>query len=437
MRRCEIVIVGAGAAGVVAAITAARRGRQVLLVDGNDRIGRKLLSTGNGRCNFLNENQTLDAFRSDSMAVVSDILGHFPISEILSFFEEIGITATCRKGYYYPYTRAAKDVRDCLEMEIRRLGIEVLGGWRIESIERVTGEDGFRLQGKREEEDFEMECARLVLATGGLAFPASGSDGFGLQMANRFGHRIVPLSPALTRLCCAEPFFRKCKGIRLTAEVRLYVDGLFAAKDRGEVQLAADGISGIPVFNVSRFATRALLQKGKEPVEAGMGFRSHGQPQDMQGESSGRVEAGLDFLPYWDSQELAALLSKRFYTFGWGKSICEALRGLLPPALIEVVLRKAKVDPSIEACTIRTSAMKRLAELLQDFRVQVTGFGDYAKAQTTAGGVSLEEIDPATMESTLVERLYFCGELLDVDGLCGGYNLQWAWVSGFVCGSAL
>lgn len=408
-KKTDVAIIGAGAAGLVAGITAARNHASVMLLDKNDKVGRKLLSTGNGRCNFTNACQTSDCYHSCRPEMVKQILKGFSVFDILAFFEEIGIFPTQRNGYYYPYTNAAKDVRDCLSDEADRLGITKCCQIQVERIEFAAGK-GFLIHcvGK---ESFLLEAGKCILATGGLAFPKSGSTGDGYRFARHFGHYIEKTHPALVELFCKESFFRSLKGIRLTASVCIYADNRIQAKDQGDVQLTATGISGIPVFNVSLAAIRAI-DEGKT------------------------VFAALNLLPMLDNAETTALLKKRFWEHGDKKTSAEALRGLFVPALIRVLLKMCHFKDNRPASSLSLSDLKRLAHTIQDFRVTVDGHGTYEKAQTTAGGVSLSDINPLSMESTKQSGLFFCGELLDVDGICGGYNLTFAWTSGYLAGRA-
>ena len=387
----------------------------------------------------------MDCYRSGQPEAVQAVLEQFPVSRMLSFFEEIGIRPAERQGYYYPYTNAAADVRDCLEMELRRLGVRTLLGYRVCGIGKEDGQFRIRLRkresgtlgskghpavsdanGKSDEKNGGSDAGRkdenadgewmvcasaCILATGGQAFPKSGSDGFGYRLAKDFGHHLIPVAPALVDLRCNEKFFHRLKGIRVAAEVRLFVDGRLAARDLGEVQLTERGISGIPVFNVSRYATKALA--GNE------------------------VTAELDFLPELSVGEAVDELKQRLWNYGWGKTVSEAFRGLLHQRLAEVLLGYAKIDAAADAAKLDGRQVKQLAEACKAFSVSVAGAGGFDKAQTTAGGVPLSEVDPKTLESAHCKGLYLCGELLDVDGICGGYNLSWAWASGYVCGTAV
>ena len=408
-KKTDVAIIGAGAAGLAAGITAARNHASVMLLDKNDMVGRKLLSTGNGRCNFTNACQSSDCYHSCRPEIVKQILDGFSVSDILAFFEEIGVFPTQRNGYYYPYTNAAKDVRDCLSDEADRLGITKCCPIQVEHID-FAADKGFLIHCVGEE-SFLLEAGKCILATGGLAFPKSGSTGDGYRFARHFGHYIEKTRPALVELFCKESFFRSLKGIRLTAAVCIYTDNRIQAQDMGEVQLTATGISGIPVFNVSFAAIRA--------IDAGK-----------------TVFAALNFLPMLDDVETTALLKRRFWEHGDKKTSAEALRGLFLPALIRVLLNACHLKGNRPASSLSLPDLKRLSRTIQDFRVTVSGHGSYEKAQTTAGGVSLSDINPLSMESTKQSGLYFCGELLDVDGICGGYNLTFAWSSGYLAGRA-
>ena len=410
-KRADVVIIGGGASGLCAAIAAARGGAMVLVVDGNDRVGRKLLSTGNGRCNFGNERVEPECYRSGQPETAMRILSGFPPEEVLSFFEELGVHGMVKNGSFYPYTNRAGDVRDCLELELMRLGVRTVLSTRIRQVVWDAGEQGFFLQAEGVHGRRKLSGSACIVATGGYAFPKSGSDGSGYAFAQSFGHRLTRIAPALVELFCKDAFFRTCKGIRLRGGVRLFVDGVPAGADTGELQLTDHGISGIPVFNVSRFASLALLEQRT-------------------------VTAELDLLPELSGAAAEAYIRKRFHEWGWGKSAKEALCGLLHPALAAVVLERAQVHAATDAPMLSERECRAVAGVCKAFSITVCGYGDEKKAQTTAGGIPLDEVDGRTLESRFQKGLYFCGELLDVDAICGGYNLMWAWASGLACGRA-
>lgn len=402
---CDIVIAGGGAAGIVAAIAAAREGARVCIADSNPRLGRKLLSTGNGRCNYGNMNNSPDRYHSKSMDIVRAVLDGFPPEAVISFFEEMGVVPHVQNGYIYPYTNQAKDFLECLLMEVKRLGIDVINNVKIYAIK--AEEPGYALYCSSDEKKTCIRAGTCIIACGGRAFPVSGSNGSGYELAKSLGHTVTDIAPALVELTCSEAYFSSLKGIRLKAGVTIYVDNAEKASDTGEIQLTQRGISGIPVFNVSRHATLAMGQN-KE------------------------VTAKLDLLPFVSETE--ELLSLRFLENGWGKSVSDALVGLFDKRVIRILLKEAGLSGSEDAVLTTKSGIRRLAGAIKGLRVHITGSGGYDKAQTTAGGVSLEEIDKVTMESKIRKGLYLCGEVLDADGECGGFNLTWAWASGIRAG---
>ncbi len=400
----DVAIIGAGASGLFAAITAARLGASVVLLDKNSIVGRKLLSTGNGRCNFLNEYQSLECYRTQAPSEAKRVLDHLPKEEVLSFFDSIGIAAKSRNGYYYPYTNQAKDVRDCLDMELRRLEITTLLSSDVRNLSKK--DNYFEISANQDL----LKAKKCILATGGKAFPKSGSDGWGYKAAQSFGHSIIEPFPALTQIYSNDKSPFKWEGTRIDAAVSIIIDDTVAASDTGEIQLTKSGISGIPVFNVSRYAAMALKKNYK-------------------------AKAVLNFLPHLTDKEACRIMQFRFFENGWGKSALEAMRGLLDIKLSDMILDELGIQKSCDAVSLGTKAIKSIVEKCRGFELDITGTGDFDKAQTTAGGVPLAEINPDTMESRFCSGLYICGELLDVDGICGGYNLNWAWVSGYTCGA--
>lgn len=389
----KIAVLGGGASGMAAAIAAARAGAEVAIVEHNHRLGKKILATGNGKCNFTNKIQKASCYRGKNPAFAQEALALFGVDETLSFFEGLGIMPKERDGYYYPAGGQAAAVADLLALEVQSLGIRVFCD--VEA-EQVSGgqKGGFYIKGKKKKEEggepFFLKAARLILACGGQAAPSSGSDGSGYQFARGFGHRIVPVYPALVQLRCKEAFYPQLAGVRTEARVRLFVDGKEKAEDRGELQLTSYGLSGIPVFQVSRFAAEAL--------------------------GEGRaVRAVVDLMPSMSQKELV-----RYFL---SHEKCR-YPGLLNNKLLEVLFRRYGTEA------------RRLALGIKEFTTDIVGCNSFAQAQVTAGGVDTTQVNGATMESKLVKGLYFAGELLDVDGICGGYNLQWAWTSGYLAGSS-
>lgn len=429
----DVIVVGGGASGLAAAIEAARGGCRVTVLEQKERTGKKILATGNGRCNLTNLHMDPDTcYRGGNPAFVRDVLGRVTVAETLVWFGDLGIPTKDRNGYVYPRSDQASAVAEALAMEAEHLGVRILCGMRVESISfkgensgnlRTAGEfavtaedrtDGERKVGERkagEQKARRRETFRsraVILAAGSKAAPATGSDGSGYELAEALGHKIIPPLPALVQLICRGRIFRQLAGIRTDGRIRLFVDGEPAAADRGEVQLTEQGISGIPAFQVSRFASAAL--------------------------AAGRlVEASLDFLPDWNREQILEFLTARRSRLAYRKGE-SFLSGLFAGKLGAVLMSSAGISLTDPVSQIPDRKLEKLADQIRDFRAPVTGTRSFDSAQVCCGGVCADQVFGATMESRITPGLYLTGELLDVDGICGGYNLQWAWSTGILAG---
>ncbi len=402
----DVIVAGAGASGLTAGIQAARQGARVLILEHMDKAGKKILATGNGKCNFTNEKQGIAYYRGKNPAFVLPALGQFGLAETLKFFRELGVQGKPKRdGYYYPASGQASSVLDVLLMECRRLGVGISCGVGIRSIQKKQGMFLF------DAKNGQFQSRACILATGGKSAKKTGSDGSGLIYAQGFGHHVAELVPALVQLQGKQPFLKDVAGIRAECQVLLYIGKEKIAEDLGELQLTESGVSGIPVFQVSRYASYGLLE-GKE------------------------VSVKLNFLPGISAGQAAMLLEERFFRYGEGKTAEEALVGLFPQKLNRVLLQESGIPLGEQAPYCSRRALGRLAHKAQGLTVDIIGTKGFDSAQATAGGVDTEEICPETMESKLVEGLFFSGEIVDIDGMCGGYNLQWAWASGAVAGRA-
>lgn len=378
----EVIVIGGGASGMMAAICAARQGSRVMLLEKEEKPGRKLLATGNGKCNFTNEYQAIECYYTKDKAFVSSVLEQFGKTETLAFFQELGIYPMEKNGYYYPRSGQAESVVRLLQRELARLGVTVKCKEKVTALEAFG--EGFRV----ETSTYVYEGKRVILAVGGKASPALGSDGSGYSLAQAAGHRITALYPGLTGLVSKEPYFPRLAGVRARASVRLLENGTFALEETGEIQLAAYGVSGIPVFQLCHRVCEALAE-GK------------------------KTELLVDFLP--------ELTQEAFETY------LEDLR-LLNPGLKRKELLYGFFDRKLSD-VLAEKGGKTLRFSVQDSR-------GFEQAQVTAGGIPLSEVNSETMESRKMPGLFLTGELLDVDGICGGYNLQWAWSTGFLAGTA-
>ncbi|WP_099467635.1 BaiN/RdsA family NAD(P)/FAD-dependent oxidoreductase [Konateibacter massiliensis] len=402
MKEQNIVIIGAGASGMFAAITAAKNNAKVILLEHTDKIGKKLLATGNGRCNLTNLSQSPNDYRSENQGFPSYIINQFDETKTLEAFREIGIYTKDKNGYVYPYSEQASSVLALLKSELERLNIEIRYEAEVKGI--VKKGKQFQVNLKKEA----IFCDSVIIAAGSMAAPKTGSDGSGYELAKSLGHHIIKPLPALVQLRCSGNYFKSLAGIRCEAKLSLSIDGQITASDRGELQLTDYGISGIPTFQISRYAIRAL-DKGRE------------------------VTVLTDFMPDLSEEELNEFIQKQI-KHTQDKQIEELLIGLFNKKLVPVLLKQAGISEKATYRSLKEKECNALIELIKSFPVKVTAFNTFEQAQVCSGGVDTREVSKDTLESLKMPGIYFAGEILDVDGICGGYNLQWAWSSGYVAG---
>ncbi len=406
----QLVIVGAGASGMAAAISAARKAAEdkvslsVLLLEHNQKIGKKILATGNGRCNLTNEKMDLSCYHSDDLNVVEEILSRYGKEEIKEFFNSMGLLLLTRNGYVYPRSAQSSSVLDSLLLTMEELHVS----YRTDAhVTQITKEkNGFKVHTK----DTIYDADAVILSSGGKAAPNFGSDGSGYGLASAFGHTLSVVVPALVQLRSKGHPFEKTAGVRTMAEVTAYINGKEAAKDFGELQLTDYGLSGIPIFQISRYISKAL-------------------------EEGNTAEVGIDFLPEMTGEELLSYLISHQLAYPDLKAF-DFLVGLFNERLIPRLLELSGIKNNRRAGTLSRTDLKKLADNCKQARIPIDGTNGFANAQVSAGGVKLSEIDPMTMESKKQRALYLTGELLDADGICGGYNLHWAWATGICAGEA-
>lgn len=401
----KVGVIGGGAAGMVAAITACRDGAAVRILEAGDRLGQKILSTGNGKCNLGNTFLDPSCYHCSDRKVVELCLDRFGTEETLKFFKGIGLMTREKNGYLYPFSEQASSVLDALRNEVKALEIPVIYGFRVSKLQRER-EGGYLAIGEKRREAFD----RVILACGGKAAPKTGSDGSGYELARMLGHRIVPVVPALTFLKCEGDFFKTVSGVRTKAAVTLRGEGgEILAQEGGELQLTDQGLSGIPVFQLSRTAAYALLERKK-------------------------ITAEVDFFPEYSVQELKNIILARS-PIKKNRTAEEYFNGLLNKKLMLLFMKRAGIKGSDAAANLSDRKLEEVVLDAKNLSVKVLGTGDYHHAQVCGGGVDLREVT-YELESRKASGVYFAGELLDIDGRCGGYNLQWAWSSGYLAGSA-
>lgn len=400
----DVIIIGAGASGLMAAAVAASKGARVALLEHKDDIGKKILATGNGRCNFTNTDMSVNKFHG-SKALIKNGLSQFNYADTIRFFKELGIPAYDNAGYIYPNSRQAASVMAAFRMELMRLHVDVKTGINITDIKPADDRTGYCIQTDKGS----FKSKRLIIACGLTASPKLGSDGSLFRQIEALGHHIQKPLPALCGFSCDGLNFKKITGVRCDATVASVIDGQMTEQNTGELQLADYGISGIPVFQISSLMSRAL-DKGQ------------------------RVEVIIDFLPAFSDDELNGYIKDRSITTTDNRSLNEMLNGLLNNKLLLELIHKSGVSPDKKGRLLTDDDCKSLTRSIKHTAVSVKKPRGAEFAQVCAGGIYTKEIDVRTLESKIHPGLYFCGELLDVDGICGGYNLQWAWTSGYIAG---
>jgi hypothetical protein len=398
----QIGIIGGGSAGMMAAVTAAGYGADVVIIEHTQRVGKKILSTGNGKCNFTNKNLSKDDYYTDHPSFVEQALNRFGVSETIAFFEESGLLAAeKRDGYFYPATGQAASVLNMFRLLLEKRKVKVHTEEDVVSAEKQNGK--FYVRTKKQTYRFD----RLILACGGKAAPSTGSDGSGYVLAKGFGHQMIKPLPVLTFLKSGEKELRELAGVRTQASLSLFIDGKQVQTENGELQLNRDALSGIPVFQLSHKAVRALDRKQ-------------------------RVSVSVNFVPQLSAEQLTEQLFRLRAAYG-EMPVSEALCGLLHKKVLGAVLHRAQIPFARTMDELADRQLSRIAVTTQEFIFAITGFPSFDAAQATTGGVAVTQVDQ-NMMSALVDGLYFAGEILDVDGRCGGYNLQWAWTSGYIAG---
>ena len=395
----NIAVIGAGASGIMAALTAAEdKSNKVFLFERQARVGRKLAATGNGRCNLTNTGAAPGNYHGRQPDFVVPALEAFPPRRVIELFEELGLVMTEQYGgRVYPLSDSANSVVDVL-----RFALEARGVMLITAAECTVGPGkggGFTVKAG----DEKYHCDKAIIACGGKAGGKLGGVSSGYDILRSFGHSLVPLYPALVPIETDSDYPRSLKGIRAEAEIMLSRGGKEICRSRGEIQFTDKGVSGPAAFDISREA------------------------------STGGGDITIN-LAYMHSQEhIARLLSARAEQ--QPEMECGSIfTGILHSRLGLVIVKYCGLKPSAPAKTLSEKDIARLAEGCMSFKLHVSGTGSFENAQVTAGGINTREFDPNTMQSRLVPGLYACGEVLDIDGDCGGYNLQWAWASGALAG---
>ena len=399
----KVVIIGAGASGLVSAIYAAKNGNEVFLLERNNNVGKKILITGNGRCNYFNSEMTFDHYYSSDKERLQKRLTEDNKKEILSFFEILGIVPKIENGYYYPMNGKAVSVRDALLKECELLGVEIINNFLVE---KVIKEDKFIIKSSEDE----IIADKVIITTGSKAYPKTGSDGIGYKIATDFGHTVIKPLPALTGLIGQDNYFKLWDGVRFEAKLSLFENNEKIKEEKGKIQFTDYGISGICVFNLSTLVSKGLSLNKKEEI----------------------VINFLDSLNIETVGDALVYLEKRSEKVT-GRNIFEFLEGILDYKLINVILKKTNISDKKYFDELSKKEKIDLASNLVSFRLEIVEANSFDYAQVCTGGVKVSEVDD-NLQSKIVSDLYFAGEVLDVSGDCGGYNLAFAFISGMLSG---
>lgn len=412
--RYDVIVIGAGPAGMMAAITAANRKMSVLVIEHSKQEGSKILVTGKGRCNITNDCDVPDVMKNvmSNPSFLYSALYAFPPSKIISYFNSIGVkTVTERGRRVFPESNKSVDVRNALVSEMEKAKVDVLKRHNAIDVMRQSQESGFdtiRVTVKDENELARaFTCANLILATGGMTYSSTGSDGSGYALATKLGHSITELKGALTGLNTREKWVKEAMGLTLkNVSLAVFKEDVLLYKEQGELLITHFGISGPIVLSASRY----LLESDYS-----------------------NCKAVIDLKPALDEETLYKRITTDFEKNA-AKIFSNSLDALLPKSLIPIIVKLSKIDPYKAVNQILKQEKKDLVHLLKNITLTIKSGMDMEDAIVTKGGVSVNQINPSTMESKICPHVFFAGEMIDVDALTGGYNLTIAFATGFLAG---
>lgn len=399
----DLIIIGGGAAGLVAAIKAKDYGLDVCIIESTDRVGRKILTTGNGRCNISNNNVVFPFvnYHSNNNLFFQSTLSSFGFKETEDFFSFLGLPWTeLQNGKMYPQSLQASSVVDILKMSIEDRNIPIYFESKVKSI---TKKDNFILKTSNDEFK-EFKCNKLLVCTGGKSAPKTGSDGSGYYLLTELGHTVTPTLPAIVQLKLNYKNLKAITGVKFDGYATVTSNNKEIRKEFGEILFTDYGISGPPILQVSSHASQALHNCEK-------------------------VKIIVDMMPSYSKEDLTNFLEGHFAIFNH-RPVIDSLIGIVNKKLIPILLKESGVENLHMPCyELEWSQKKTLIERLKNWEFECTDTNGFNNAQVTVGGIDTTEVNPETLESNIIKGLYLCGEVLDVHGDCGGFNLQWAWSS--------
>lgn len=399
----KVIIIGGGTSGLVSAIYATDNGCDVTIIEKNNTLGKKILVTGNGRCNYFNEDFSSKHYVSESN--IDELINDINKEKILNFFKKVGFISKIKDGYYYPYSNQAVSIQNSLITEIKNRNINIITDTLVENIQYINNS----YQIKTNKGFFEAD--KVILATGSRALYNTDIEDIGYNILKKFGHRIFKPLPGLVQLKCEGNYFKDWAGIRCDAKLMLFSNNFLIKSEVGELQLTNYGISGICTLQLSNYAVRLIENNNKVNIRINF----------------------LDFLNIKDFNSFIEYFDKRNNTLK-GRTVSEIFDTILNYKLSNLLIKLSKINLDKKYSDLTYSEKEILCSNMISFNLNIIGYNSYKEAQVSTGGVSLEEINLNTMESLKQKGLYITGELLDITGDCGGYNLGIAWLTGILAG---
>lgn len=391
----KVIIIGGGFSGVISAIYASKN-NEVTILERNSEILKKLLMTGNGRCNYYNDNQNISNYNSSTPELLDKIITKENLNELNKFYTGIGIIPKIINGYYYPYSNQAISIKDALVSKLEKCKVDIITDYYVNDIKKENNK--FIINN-------EFTCDKLIISTGGASYPKTGSDGNGYNLLKKMNLEVSDIYPSLTSFICNDRYLKKLSGVRCEARVSLCENNNVIKSEIGELQLTDYGVSGICVFNISSAYYNTKIDK----------------------------EIHINFMPFITSKnELISYLDNRDKLMN-NKKISELLCGILNNKIINVIIDKSNLK-DIKYKSLDYNEKSVLCENINNYTMKIEGTKSFDKAQVTKGGLYLTQIDDNMMTRS-IDNLYVTGELLDIDGICGGYNLTHSFISGFIAGS--
>lgn len=410
-----IAIIGGGASGFMAGISAAKALKKnkidnvnIIILERLDRAGKKILATGNGKCNLTNINTDINYYHSENPEFIKEILSKFKAEDTLKFFKDIGMLCRIEKdGRVYPYSNQSSTVLDLLRMEAQHKKVQEICNFEVKNITKQN--KNFIITEKSGKQQI---ASQVIISTGGKSIPNLGSNGSGYELLTSLGHTLTNIFPALVQIKSSNTFVKTLNGIKVDGIATVVNNGKTLDKKRGEILFTEYGLSGIVIFELSRTVGKCLI------------------------ESKNNINILLDIMPDFSEQALISMLEERKNKHGW-KTLENFLTGIVNKKVGQMLIKSSSIMPlSKLAESLSKKDIINIVKTMKAWSFPSKETMSWNNSQVTAGGIKTDEFNPHTLESKLVENLYATGEILDVDGDCGGFNLQWAWSTGFIAGNS-